>query len=134
MRPEGDGIRVEQGWSNGLDTVTGGAILVDGHLYAGGYHRPKWWFSFDWRTGKIESEQKGLTTGAAVYAEGRLYCLAEDGRAALLKPSATGLDIVGQFRLVPKTRHDAWAHPVLLHGRLYLRYHDTLWCYDVGAE
>ena len=134
LHPEGDGIRVEQGWTNGLDTVTGGAVLVDGHLYAGGYRKPKWWFSFDWKTGEVESEQRGLTTGAAIYAEGRLYCLAEDGRAALLKPTATGLEIVGQFRLVPKTRQDAWAHPVLLHGKLYLRYHDNLWCYDVRAE
>ena len=26
---------------------------------------------------------------------------------------------------------DVWTHPVLHDGRLYLRYHDTLFCYDV---
>ena len=36
-----------------------------------------------------------------------------------------------QFGLADASGRDAWAHPVLLHGRLYLRYHDTLWCYDV---
>ena len=40
-------------------------------------------------------------------------------------------EIDGQFRLVPEKVQDAWAHPVLLHGRLYVRYHDSLWCYDV---
>jgi len=40
-------------------------------------------------------------------------------------------EIDGQFRLLPERVGDAWAHPVLLHGRLYLRYHDNLWCYDV---
>jgi hypothetical protein len=27
-----------------------------------------------------------------------------------------------------------WAHPVLLDGRLYLRHHDTMWCYDVRGK
>jgi len=27
----------------------------------------------------------------------------------------------------------AWAYPVVANGRLYLRDHDTLWCYDVKA-
>ena len=40
-------------------------------------------------------------------------------------------EIDGQFRLLPEKVKDAWAHPVLLHGKLYLRYHDSLWCYDV---
>ena len=68
-----------------------------------------------------------------MYADGRLYCLAEDGRAALLKPASERFEIDGRFRLAPEKDHDAWAHPVLLHGRLYLRYHDTLWCYDVRS-
>ncbi|MFZ2146125.1 MAG: hypothetical protein WAV28_02800 [Sedimentisphaerales bacterium] len=50
---------------------------------------------------------------------------------ALLKPGNEGLDIVGRFRLLTERVRDAWAHPVVHDGRLYLRYHDTLWCYDV---
>ena len=64
------------------------------------------------------------------YADGRLYCLAEDGRRSLLRPQADR-ETAGQFRLVEEKVNDAWAHPVLLDGRLYLRYHDALWCYDV---
>ena len=108
-------------------------MLVDGTLYAAGYRKPKWWFGLDWRTGETRSEQKDLTTGAAIYADGRLYCLAEGGRAALLTTGRDGLRIAGQFRLTDKRAGDAWAHPVLVGGRLYLRYHDTLWCYDVKA-
>ena len=134
LRPDVQGIRAQPGWTNSLDTVTGGAILVDDRMYISGYRKSKWWLAIDWKTGLARYELKDVTTGAAVYAEGRLYCLAEDGRAALLKPTADGFQIAGQFRLVPQKTHDAWAHPVLLHGRLYLRYHDTLWCYDVRAK
>lgn len=77
---------------------------------------------------------KELTTGAAIYAEGRLYCLDERGNVALLKPTTRSLEIVGRFPLVAERIRDAWAHPVLLDGRLYLRYHDSLWCYDVRAH
>ena len=131
LRADGRGIAAELTWTCPLDTVTGCGILVDGTLFAAGYKASKWWFGVDWRTGKTKYEFKDLTTGAAIYADGRLYCLDENGTAALLKPGPEGLEMTGRFRLVTERVHDAWAHPVLLNGRLYLRYHETLWCYDV---
>ncbi len=128
---DGQDISVEHLWTSPLDTVTGGAVLVDGTLFAAGYKNSKWWFGVDWQTGKTKYELKELTTGAAIYADGRLYCLDESGTVALLKPGSERLDVVGRFRLVRRRVRDAWAHPVLHDGRLYLRYHNTLWCYDV---
>jgi outer membrane protein assembly factor BamB len=134
LEADGDGLRAQRAWNCALDTVTGGAVLVDGLLYASGYSRSKWWFCFDWKTGRTRYQRKDLTTGAAILADGRLYCMAEDGRVALLKPEADRFELAGQFRLVPKRVSDAWVHPVLLDGRLYLRYHSTLGCYDVRAK
>ena len=131
LRADGRDIIAEHLWTCPLDTVTGCGVLVDGTLFAAGYKTSKWWFGVDWQTGKTKYEFKDLTTGAAIYADGRLYCLDESGTAALLKPGPGGLEMMGRFRLVSERIHDAWAHPVLLNGRLYLRYHDTLWCYDV---
>jgi len=119
-------------WSTTLDTCTGSVLLVDGLLYGSGYKQHKSWLCIDWKTGQPRYEFKGLTTGAAVFADGRLYCLAEDGRVALLRPTPQQFEIDGQFRLFAEKVHDAWAHPVLLNGRLYLRYHDSLWCYEVA--
>jgi hypothetical protein len=28
----------------------------------------------------------------------------------------------------------SWAHPVVVGGRLYLRYDDTLYCFDVSGD
>ena len=127
-------LKPEKVWDTTLDTCTGTVLLLDGVLYGSGYQKNKLWLCMDWKSGQRRYEYKGLGTGAAVYAEGRLYCLAEDGRAALLRPMTERFQIDGQFRLVPKKVHDAWAHPVLLRGRLYLRYHETLWCYDVRSH
>jgi outer membrane protein assembly factor BamB len=131
LRADPQSIAAEHVWTSPLDTVTGGAVLVDGILFAAGYKKSKWWFGVDWQTGRTKYELKDLTTGAAIYADGRLYCLDERGTAALLKPGTDGLEIAGRFRLSADRVRDAWAHPVLNDGRLYLRYHDTLWCYDV---
>ncbi len=130
LRPTEDGFKAEHVWTNeSLDTVTGGAVLVDGLLYAAGYRRSKWWFAVDWKTGRTKAEQQAFTTGAAIYADERLYVFDERGRVGLLEPGT--LRVCGRFQLVQRRVRDAWAHPVLLDGRLYLRYHDTLWCFDV---
>jgi outer membrane protein assembly factor BamB len=128
---DGQGITAEHVWTSQLDTVTGSSVLINDTLFAAGYKKSKWWFGLDWQTGKTKYELKDLTTGAAIYADERLYCLDESGTVALLKWGNNGLQTAGSFRLFSKRVRDAWAHPVLLDGRLYLRYHDTLWCYDV---
>jgi len=134
LQPSAGRLQPEKAWGTTLDTCTGAVILVDGLLYGSGYHQHKSWLCLDWKSGQSRYEFKGLTTSSALYADGRFYCLAEDGRAALLQPTPDKTAVVGQFRLVPEKVHDAWAHPVVLHGRLYLRYHDTLGCYDVKAK
>jgi outer membrane protein assembly factor BamB len=127
----GQAVTAEHIWTSPLDTVTGGAVLVNGTLFSAGYRESKWWFGTDWQTGSTKYELKDLTTGAAVYADGRLYCLDEKSKAGLLKPGPEGLQVVGRFALVTENVRDAWTHPVIQDGRLYLRYHDTLFCYDV---
>ncbi len=126
-------IRADLVWTHPVDTVTGSGVLVEGTLWIGGYRRPKWWFAIDWNTGQTVSETKRLTTGAAIFAEGRLYVLDETGRVALIDTSSRQFDIRGMFQLPVGTVRDAWAHPVICDGRLYLRHHDMMWCYDIRA-
>ena len=132
LRQDGAALGVTEAWRCPLDTVTGGGVLVDGTLYSAGYRRDKWWRGVDWRTGATTSELKELTTGAATYADGQLYCLDEKGRAGLIGLGSGGMRLAGSFPLVTDRVNDAWAHPVVLDGRLYLRYHDALYCYDVA--
>ncbi len=131
LRSDSQGISAEPVWTSPIDTVTGCGVLLDGTLFASGYREVKSWLAIDWRTGQTKCDLKDLTTGAALYADGRLYVLDEEGTAALLKPGPSSLEIVSRFRLTTARARDAWAHPVLHDARLYLRYHDTLWCYDV---
>jgi outer membrane protein assembly factor BamB len=132
LRADAEGIAAEHVWTCPLETVTGGSVLVGDVLYSSFYRNPKSWLAVDWRTGATKHELTEFTSGAAIWADGRLYVLDESGAVGLIEPAADGLDVVGRFRLFERRERDAWTHPVLCDGRLYLRYHDTLWCYDVS--
>jgi outer membrane protein assembly factor BamB len=127
-------------WKTPVDALTSSGVLVNGAFYTSGCKRTKSLHCLDWKTGQERAALK-LATGnsayasvAMVWADGRLYCQVQDGTVALLKPQPAGFEVAGRFQLVNATNGDAWAHPVLLDGRLYLRYHETLWCYDVSAK
>ncbi|MHC4230618.1 MAG: outer membrane protein assembly factor BamB family protein, partial [Planctomycetota bacterium] len=97
LQADRHGVAAEHVWTSQLDTVTGGGVLVGDTLFAAGYKKSKWWFGVDWQTGQTKYELKELTTGAAIYADGRLYCLDEQGNVALLKPGDRILEIAGRF-------------------------------------
>ena len=70
-----------------------------------------------------------LDGGSLIYADGCFYCLTQRGMMTLQKPTDGGFETVGSFRIAEG--RDIWAHPVICNGRLYLRVHDTLFCYDI---
>lgn len=132
---EGDGPpKVEAVWDTPLDTLQGGTVLVDGFLYGSGYMGFKGWAAVELATGKPLHTSRDLASGAVIHADGRLYCLSERGEMALLKPAPAAFEAVGRFPLLAERKQDAWAHPVICDGRLYLRYHDSLFCYDIKSK
>ncbi len=134
-----EGVRFRKVWEGAMDSCHGGAVAVDGIIYGSGWDATGW-VSYDPATGRQGFDDRTIAVGTAIYADGRLYCLGERGTVALVRPRPDRFDIVSRFRLVEGSYRDAWTPPVVLDGRLYLRYHDRLWCYDVrrpgagGAE
>jgi outer membrane protein assembly factor BamB len=118
-------------WTTPLDTCHGGVIHLNNHLYGSWYRRNKGWAAVNLDSGEIDYSLPDLPKGSITYANNRLYVLSENGEAALLQPTPTSFVNHGQFKLTPKRVSDAWTHPVILHGRLYLRYHESLHCFDV---
>ncbi len=134
LKPLGDGQQVERVWGTEFDTCHGGWAIV-GDMIFGAWHRAgKGWAAIDTETGAVRWRWKDMAKGSVIWAADRLYCLAEDGEMALLKAGTDGVDVRGRFRLVQERVNDAWTHPVILRGRLYIRYHDDLFCYDVRGQ
>jgi len=134
LRAQDRAVSVEKLWAAPMDTCQGGLVYVDGALYGAWYRREKQWGRVDARTGEACCLAKDLALGPVLYADGRLYCLSQQGEMALVKPTPEAFKYAGRFRLVSQRIADAWTHPVILDGRLYLRYHDMLFCYDVRAD
>jgi outer membrane protein assembly factor BamB len=134
IHPENSGVRIETVWTTLLDTCHGCLVYLDGSLYGSWYRRAKGWACVDAATGKVTYQTSELPMGSILYADQHLYCLSQEGEMALIKPTPQGFDFEGRFRLVPKRVTDAWAHPVIAGGKLYLRFHDTLFCYDIRDE
>jgi len=135
IQVDGDAVQYTQRWKGKMDNISGGAVLLDGRIYGSGQTNCGW-TCIDPKTGEHLYDSKALAQGCLIYADERFYVLSEKGIAALVKPSPEKFEIVSSFRLAsPKSkRPDAWTHPVILDGRLYLRYHDQLHCYDIKAK
>jgi outer membrane protein assembly factor BamB len=123
-------IDVVERWSTPLDTLQGGVVPVRGKLIGAYYPGRKGWAAIDAKTGAVVYDAPQLIKGAALYADERVYALCEDGWMLLLEPTEEEFKVHGRFR-VTEAANDAWAHPVIHRGRLYLRYHDALHCYDI---
>jgi hypothetical protein len=60
-----------------------------------------------------------------------LYLFGEKGgQAALATCSPDGLRLCGRQQV--EGEGTSWAHPVVIGGRLYLRYDTHLYCFDVA--
>jgi outer membrane protein assembly factor BamB len=128
---QGAQFDVSEVWSTKVDTCHGGLVYHPGSLFGSFYSNGKGLACVDPQTGKVRYETTGLAKGSVLFADDRLYYLSEEGDMVLLEPSGTEFKTVGRFRLVQERKNDVWPHPVILNGRLYLRYHDTLYCYDI---
>lgn len=129
-----DGGSVARTWLRELKVSHGGMLCVGGGLYgASSKGEMTGWLALDAVDGKMTAMDPSGTFagGSAVYADGRFYCLTDKGVMHLVELTDAGFKSAGSFRLAEGKVQDAWAHPVLCDGRLYLRYHDTLFCYDV---
>ena len=112
----------------------GGVIGLSGHVY--GYSDGKGWTCQELQSGRDVWQEKKLGKGAIAYADNRFYLRAEDGRGtvALIEATPAGYREKGRFNPPDRSDKNAWSHPVIAGGKLYLRDQDVLLCYDVKAQ
>ena len=121
---------VEEAWTSKLETCQGGVVHVEGRLFGSFYQGRKGWAALDAKTGATLFTAPAFVKGAGLWANRRLHAYSEDGWMRLLEPAKDRFEVHGQFRFA-EARNDAWTHPVILNGQLYLRYHERLACFEV---
>jgi len=137
LKANGKKVTADEVYFNGeLTNKHGGIVVVGDYVYGDSddLGRP---FCAEVKTGKVlwrrKDDQGARQNSASVtYADDRLYFHYQNGVVALVEASPDGYNEVGSFKV--KTDGNAWAHPVVVGGRLYLREGDALYCYEVREK
>jgi outer membrane protein assembly factor BamB len=135
VKRNGDAFEVTPVYfSRRLPIGVGGSLLLDGYLYGSG---SAGLLCVEFATGTVKWQDRSIGSASLCYADGRLYVHGENGDVALVEPTPEGYREKGRFTPPnpPDRAHSqAWAHPVVANGRLYIRELGTLWCYDVRGS
>jgi outer membrane protein assembly factor BamB len=129
------GFTVEEIYfNNKLPFGLGGVVKVGNYVYGAGNQAA---MCFEFKTGTVKWEERGIGPCSWLAADHRLYLHAENGDVALIEPSPEGYREKGRFTPVNRPSNSGqskpWAYPVIANGRLYIRELNSLWCYDVSA-
>lgn len=130
LSPNKEGNQMELKWKREMGNPFGGVTCAAGKAICSSQRNAIGWFCLDAETGAIQSKQEKTDSGSSIYADGKFYGLYASGKMALIEAGTNEFRVVSEFELI-KGKKDVWAHPVICDGRLYLRYGDTLYCYDV---
>ncbi|MFO0966069.1 MAG: PQQ-binding-like beta-propeller repeat protein [Gemmataceae bacterium] len=117
-----------------LQNHHGGMVMLGDYIYGGHGNNDGKPFCLEWKTGKFAwGPERGLGSGSAafLYADGELYVRWQNGTVGLLDASPKGLAVKGSFE--DHIARTDWPHPVIWHGRLYLRGEDQIHCFDIKA-
>ena len=130
MKLGAKGTASEAWRTSDMDCHHGGYVIHEGHIYG---NNGGGWACLELKTGQRKWSERAVGKGSLCFADGMLYLFGESGgRAALATCSTDGMEITG--RVTVRGSGPSWAHPVVIGGRLYLRYADNLYCFDVKAN
>jgi outer membrane protein assembly factor BamB len=129
---KGEGGKVEPKelfFVKGLGASIGGAVLMDGHLYGAS---TQGLFCAEFATGNLKWTEKATANASVCFADGRLYVRSHtSGDVVLVEANPKEYVEKGRLKQPDRTKIQAWPHPVVANGGLYLRDQDVLVCYEV---
>lgn len=102
------------------------SVLIDGYLYGFDNATLK---CIDAETGEMKWRTRGYGKGSLIGVGDYLFVLSDRGKLAQAKASPDGFKPIGTMQALTGK---SWTSPTLIHGRIYLRNHDELACFQVG--
>jgi outer membrane protein assembly factor BamB len=138
IKLKSDGSKVETEeiyFQPNIPTAIGGVVKVGDYLYGATGDAL---MCIDFLTGQIKWKERSLGAASLCYADGRLYLHGENGEVGLVEATPEAYREKGRFAPSGEPSHSnpmekSWAYPVVANGRLYIRDHGDLWCYDVKS-
>lgn len=133
LNADGGGVSAQQVYLiKTLSNHHGGVVRVGNALYG---TNNAGLVCLDFKSGDVKWQERGVGKGAVSAADGHLYVRGErSGDVALVEATPAGYKEKGRFSQPDRSERNAWPHPVIADGRLYLRDDDVLLCYDIKAK
>jgi outer membrane protein assembly factor BamB len=135
---EGDGFRAEELYNNkNMTNHHGGVVLVGNHIY--GFADASGWVCQDFETGEVlwKNRIRESGKGAIIGIDHRLLLFDErSGTLTVIEASPEGWKEHGRMDFPERSAVESmdnmvWTHPVAANGKLYLRDHNLLFCYEL---
>jgi outer membrane protein assembly factor BamB len=116
---------------NKLQNHHGGVVMLGDYIYGGHGHGQGAPFCLEWKTGKFAwgPERDGRGSAGVLFADGNLYFRYQNGDVVLVEATPKTYVEKGTFKA--NIGSNNWPHPVIYHGKLYLRGADVINCYDI---
>lgn len=139
LSADGDGVKAEPVFTKNptLQNHHGGVIQIGDNVY-GHSDRGGWTcLAFKKADENLVWAYSKFGKGSITYADGHFICYEEkSGNVAVIKATDSKWEEVGTMKLpkrskTPKGQGQIWAHPVVAHGKLFLRDFDYLFCFDL---
>lgn len=128
LSESGGKVTAQRAWdTHNMECHHGGYVIVDGCVYG---NNGMGWACLDLATGQPKWNDRGVGKGSLCWADGMLYLFSESGgKLGLATCSPSGFQMKGSCSVEGKG--PSWSHPVVIGGRLYVRYDDNLYCFIV---
>ncbi len=132
QRREGE-LRAEKVWFDERLRASHWTMIRRGDFIYGstGGNRVSFLSAFDWKTGKVAWKERGYHKAQALYADGKLLFLTEDGRLVLARVSPQRLEILAEAQV---TTSVSWSLPTLIGTTLYLRDEEHVLALNLGEN
>ena len=117
----------------------GGVVLVNGHIY--GFSDGVGWVCQNFTTGETVWRERNNEggKGSILCVNDRLLLLNENGLLTVVAASPDGWKEFGRIPIPERTEiqtvnNQVWTHPVVADGKLFMRDHDLMFCFDLTND
>jgi len=133
----GDSFKAETVYENkNITNQHGGVVLVNGHVY--GFSDGVGWVCQNFTTGETVWRERNNEggKGSILCVNDRLFLLKENGLLIVVAALPDGWKEFCRMTIPERTKittknNAVWTHPVVADGKLFMRDHDLLFCFDL---
>jgi outer membrane protein assembly factor BamB len=131
LKLSADGSSVAKEWEiKSFDSRMGGAVLIDGYLYASG-DADRSWQCIDWKTGQKKYTSTEMGKGVVIAANKNLIGYSEKGELFMAEANPSGFKVISKTKVALGSEQH-WAHPSIQDGILYVRHGNVLIAYKIS--